>query len=374
MYILIVSRGYPSEKYKMNGIFEFDQAKALAQAGQKVIYAAIDLRSIRRTRQWGYESFKKDGVQIEAINIPCGRIPKKLLDKTGIIALKKLYKRITLKYGEPDVIHAHFIGIGYIMARVFEKSEIPLVLTEHLSGMNKTALSPYLLKLGEYTYHRMNQVITVSNALANNIKCTFGVQAITIPNILDTTNFQYKEEQKNEGFYFVSTGSLTVNKRMDFLISAFNKAFKRKREIKLYIYGEGPERSKLQKMIYRFGLDEQVFLMGQVDRKEIARKMSESQSFVLASRRETFGVAYIEAMAMGLPVIATGCGGPEDFVTKENGVIIPIDNSDALVDALKTMYEKVSVFGRNKISDDTKERFGPDSIAKQLVKVYERIK
>lgn len=42
MYILIVARGYPSERYKMNGIFEFDQAKALAKAGHKVIYAAID--------------------------------------------------------------------------------------------------------------------------------------------------------------------------------------------------------------------------------------------------------------------------------------------------------------------------------------------
>lgn len=74
MYILIVARGYPSERYKMNGIFEFDQAKALAKAGHKVIYAAIDVRSIRHKRQWGFESFKKDGVQIEAINIPCGGI------------------------------------------------------------------------------------------------------------------------------------------------------------------------------------------------------------------------------------------------------------------------------------------------------------
>ena len=190
---------FASEKYKMNGIFEFDQAKALAQAGLKVIYAAIDLRSIRRTRQWGYESFKKDGVQIEAINIPCGRVPKTLLNKVGIIALKKLYKQILSKYGKPDVVHAHFIGFGYIAAKVFAESQIPMVLTEHFSEMNKTALSPYLLKLGEYTYHRMNQVITVSNALANNIKCTFGVQAITIPNILDTTNFQYKDGPFNIG-------------------------------------------------------------------------------------------------------------------------------------------------------------------------------
>ena len=46
MFILFISRGYPTDKYKMNGIFEFDQAKALAEAGHKVVFAAVDVRSI----------------------------------------------------------------------------------------------------------------------------------------------------------------------------------------------------------------------------------------------------------------------------------------------------------------------------------------
>ena len=92
MYILIIARGYPTEKYKMNGIFEFDQAKALAQAGHKVIYAGIDVRSIRKWRKWGFESFVKDGVQIEAINIACGRIPNYILNKIKKDSLNRIYK------------------------------------------------------------------------------------------------------------------------------------------------------------------------------------------------------------------------------------------------------------------------------------------
>ena len=59
MYILIVASGYPTEKYKLNGIFEFDQAVALSKMGHKVIYACVDLRSIRRKRKWGFEQLEK---------------------------------------------------------------------------------------------------------------------------------------------------------------------------------------------------------------------------------------------------------------------------------------------------------------------------
>ena len=69
MFVLVVSRGYPSEKYPLHGIFEFDQAKALAKAGCKVIFACVDLRSLRRWRKWGYERLIKVGVVIYAINI-----------------------------------------------------------------------------------------------------------------------------------------------------------------------------------------------------------------------------------------------------------------------------------------------------------------
>ena len=71
MRIYIISRGYPSEKYVKNGIFEFDQAKALASIGHEVVFLALDLRSFRRKRKFGRESFQKRGVNIEAVNIPC---------------------------------------------------------------------------------------------------------------------------------------------------------------------------------------------------------------------------------------------------------------------------------------------------------------
>lgn len=376
MYTLIVSRGYPSERYKMNGIFEFDQAKALVKTGHKVIFMVIDIRSFRRKRKWGYESFIKDGVQIEAINIPVGRLPNYFLSSIRILAFKKLYKKILNKYGKPDVIHAHFINYGYVIARSFsdKKNEVPLVLSEHFSGINKEVLDAHLMRLGKYTYPRMDKVIAVSQYLANGIKKKFKIDAEVIPNIVDTSSFVYKKSnKKNNEFNFISTGRLVTGKRMHLLVEAFYNAFSDRKNVNLYIYGEGPERTRLEKLIQQYGLVKQVHLKGLVERKEIAKKMSESDCFVLASKLETFGVAYIEALVMGLPVIATKCGGPEDFVHDENGLLIPVDNVESLTSALLYLYKNINRYNRKEISEEASRKFSPESIANELISLYKKV-
>ena len=65
MKIFIIARGYPTDKNPLLGIFEFDQARALKKRGHEVIYVAIDLRSFRRKRKFGYNSFIKERINIE---------------------------------------------------------------------------------------------------------------------------------------------------------------------------------------------------------------------------------------------------------------------------------------------------------------------
>ena len=81
--------------------------------------------------------------------------------------------------------------------------------------MNKNELSPYLWRLGKYTYSRMDQVISVSSYLADNIKNKFGIQPIVIPNVVDIQSFSYKYKRRNNNFTFVSTGALQYGKGMD---------------------------------------------------------------------------------------------------------------------------------------------------------------
>lgn len=371
MYILMIARGYPTDKYKMNGIFEYDQAIALANQGHKVVFAAVDPRSIRRCRHWGYESLKRDGIFLEAINIPLGRGFNRVGDKLLEAGLSILYKKIEKKYGTPEIIHAHFLDFGYIAVKKLKDKKIPIVITEHSSRMNNETISNELYKKGVYAYGNADKVIAVGNTLANRIKSNFNIDVICIPNMVDVNIFQYTESKKSDDFTIISSGGLVEHKNMDKLIEAFHKAFSNNKNTKLIIYGEGPERKKLEKMIDEWRLNEQVKLMGLCDRKEIAKKMQESDCFALVSQGETFGVSYIEALATGLPVIATACGGPEDFVTEDNGLLIPVNDVDSIVNALKEMYRNSKNYNKKEISETTRTKFAANRVAKRLVEVYE---
>ena len=113
MNILIIARGYPTEKYNLNGLFEFDQAKALAKIGHKVFFLCLDIRSIRRIRRFGTFEIEKDGVLIHNTSFPCGRVPCQIQEWLCRTLLRREYPRFIKKHGTPDVIHAHFLEYGY---------------------------------------------------------------------------------------------------------------------------------------------------------------------------------------------------------------------------------------------------------------------
>jgi glycosyltransferase involved in cell wall biosynthesis len=373
MKVFFVTRGYPIDKYPLNGIFEYDQAKALAQAGHDVVYLAVDLRSIRRHRKWGFESLFRDGIHIEAINIPLGRVPKYLLHATGKMALRKLFKRAEKEHGTPDIVHSHFINYGYLSAKVLGGQGIPLMHTEHYSGMHSSTLSSYAQKMGDKTYKLMDMIIAVSQSLATSIQENFGIEAKVVPNIVDIDAFMRTEPTvpRNEGkFSFISVGNLNPGKKMDLLIESFGEAFKNDEAVSLFIYGDGIERANLKKIIERLSLQDQISLEGFAPREAIAKKMHESNCFVLVSDSETFGVVFIEAMAAGLPVIATRCGGPEDFVNSSNGLLIERNNLKELVEALKYMYNNSHKYDRSVIASDVEKKYAPRVIGQSLLTLY----
>jgi len=373
MYVMIISRGYPTDKYKMYGIFEFDQAKALAKAGCKVVFAAIDVRSIRRWRKWGLERREIDGVNVYIINIPAGRLPKAILHKVISIGLGILYKNILKELGKPDILHAHFTDVGYATLALKQQINVPLVITEHSSLIIKPVIEKQLFNTAKGAYEQADVVIAVSPALSYVINDKFNIKSIYVPNIVDTDLFTYKIREESKTFNFVSIGNLIYGKRMDLTMEAFYIAFRDFPDVTLTIFGEGDERSKLEGIIKKYSLENRIVLMGMCSREVIKEKLKNTDCFVLASRFETFGVSYIEALASGVPVIATKCGGPEVFVHEENGCMIPIDDLDELVRVMKYMYKNNIAFDREKISAEIKLKFSPECVSKKLLEVYQQV-
>lgn len=374
MKILFLTIGYPTTKYPLIGIFEFDQAKALVARGHEVIFAAVDLRSIRRWRRWGRESLVKDGVKIEAINIPLGRFPDWVLHNIGIIGQKILYRECLRKYGKSDVVHAHFTDAAYIAVKALYDQRLPIIMTEHSSVINQARLSERQMNTANYAYSNVNEIVAVSPSLQKTILKKFNYHSKYIPNIVDLETFGFDEACKAESHYkIVSVGNLISLKAMDILIKQFAKFKTIVADASLEIFGEGSERNNLELLIKSLNIEDSVKLHGLCPRKILAATLKRSDAFVLASRSETFGVAYIEALSCGVPVIATKCGGPEAFVHKGNGILVPVDDEEALLDAMKTMYRNKDRYDRKQIAAETAKKFSPDAVASQLEELYQKV-
>lgn len=370
MYILVISRGFPSNKYPLLGNFEIDQARALSDLGHKVVVASIG-GSFKFWKNSFISKLSEGNIVSYRICLPIQltKLTWKLFHYLGTKALVYLYKKILEEQGSPDIAHAHYLKLASIGTVLKKKYSLPFICTEHWSVLNSDSINKNIKKYGHNAYSNADCVITVSTALATRIKQHFNYEVKVIPNIVDSKTFSFKERSHTDNsFIFISVGGLIHRKGFDLLINAFKKA-----DIKdslLYIIGEGELYGELENQIKRLNLEDKVFLLGLKKRDEIAELMRKSDVFVLPSRAETFGVVYIEAMMVGLPVIASVCGGPEEFINETNGLLIPVNDENSLIIALKQMRDQISFFDRKKISDQCEEQFSPKRIATQLITVY----
>ncbi|MDE5876024.1 MAG: glycosyltransferase [Muribaculaceae bacterium] len=372
MRVIVVSRGIPSDRFPMNGIFEWDQARALRAAGINVTFIVLDLRSIRRKRKFVTHSYNKDGINIVYGSLALGNIAAPIFFSLSNHKLRKLLKIAIDKFGKPNIIHGHFTDIGAITAHEAKRLGIPCIVTEHSSSLNLDILSPRTTYFAKRAYSNATTIISVSKRLRKRLKQHFGIDSTVVPNVVDVESikFSHKTHTTKNKVHFVATGSLLQLKGHDLLIASFANLPRDTAE--LIIIGEGPERKNLEIQINSLHLEDNVKLVGFKNRNEISEIYSKADCFVLASRRETFGVVYIEAMLAGLPVIATRCGGPEDFVHENNGLLIETESVEELSKALKKMIDTSNNYSPELIHQTALNSFSPSSISQQLIAVYNK--
>lgn len=380
MNVLIVSGGCPTDDYPLNGTFQFEQAIALRDAGHKVTFAVADLRSLRRRRKLGMVETEREGIKVISMNVPLGPLPPKIVGRAAVYAVHSLFE-YTKKIGiKPEIVHAHF-AVYYGMASAENMGLLPnarLVVTEHDSGINEHVLDENTISCMHKAYEVASAVIAVGIPLQSKIRSITGKSAEYIPNMYnDKLFFPNMDVSIPQGrpdpFTFVSVGSLIKRKRMERLITAFHKAFCFNSNIKLNIIGEGPERPSLEKMIQELKLQDQATLVGAMSRSDVASMFRKAHCFVTASENETFGLACIEALASGLPVIATRCNGPEYFIDGSNGILVDVGDGQAMERALLDMALNRIVYDTKTIVQSAADRFSPEAVVSSIGGVYERV-
>lgn len=369
MKVLICARGYNSKTAHEVGFFELDQAKALKAAGCDVRIVSLDLRSPRRRRPFGAQRFSLEKMRCVTVNYYGSILPGEYEDKIGRLAAKKAYSLICKDGWEPDIIHAHFTEIASAFADVASKSKAKFVITEHSSAMNRSRPDAKSLRQAKYAYPRADKVVSVSTALAKAIAESTGVKAVVIGNTVDTSVFSGLSTGSDNGhFRFVSCGNLVEIKRFDLLLKAFARI--EDNTAQLTIFGDGVQEGALKALSSKLGISGRVVFRGRHERSIIAAEYARSDAFVLASRSETFGVSFLEAMCMGLPVVGTRCGGPEDFVSDVNGRLAEINDIGSLAEQMDFVQQHRNEFDSLKIKELVYEKYSPAGVAHRLKELY----
>lgn len=378
MYILMLSRGIPSAKYPQWGCFEKDQAEALAALGHKVIVLSVDSRFLFSWRRIGITHIVDNGVEYYNLFL----CPSVILAFMGrkfnwwhrCVQASFLYSYIKKQHGIPDILYGHFFSNTLLGIDIKAKDRIPLVGIEHAARFNENVLDKNTSLMAHYVYDHTDAIIAVSESLRRSLFYHFHKDSVVVHNMANRSYFEkeYVVKERDSKLVFVATGSLIYRKGFDLLIAAFDKLKLPVDLWELNIIGGGEEYDNLQKQINEAGLQNNIHLLGQKHKEEIVVLLSQSDVFVLPSRNENFSVAVLEALACGLPVVASICGGIRECIDDFNGLLFPVDDVDALANAIKYMFEHYDQYDRKRIAEDCKNRFSPEVIAQQLTHVFEQ--
>jgi glycosyltransferase involved in cell wall biosynthesis len=288
------------------------------------------------------------------------------------------YKEIkrVIKEVEPDIIHAHDVKATVIASLISNK--VPII--SHLHGnsieMRKISLKSILYAISTA---RVRKYIVVSESCLDDYKFKRVIIKKTkkLTNIIFNDRINKLIELSNEKykFDFIYLGRLKEQKNHSLLINAFAKIADEFKEEKLIIYGEGSLRKELEELICKLNLRERVILKGATHNVE--QKIKNAKLFILSSKYEGLPNVVMEAMALGLPIIATDCpcGGPRMLIEEyKNGILVEVDNVDHMASSIRSVLmdeEYQDKLGKN--AKITSEKFQPEKIFSYWQKYIEDI-
>lgn len=393
MTIFIIPSWYPNEKEKLSGIFIKEQHLEIAKNSKNnnFIIAKWDIGYNRLSLKKPHNSiinimkFFKSKIEDKKIydnfyefytpnlywsqKLPFGGY-KRILS-----SIEKSLKRAQNVFGKIDLIHAHVsYPAGYIAYLLSKKYNIPYILTEH---MGPFPFKVYI-KNGKiieeilYAFNNSQKNIAVSSFLCNSIKNWNLRCDCVISNFIDENKFMYSNN-KFEKFTFFTLCEITYEKGIDLLLLAIkNLKEEVKNNIQFIIGGGGKNLKKFIKFAEQLEL-KNIIWTGRLDRNEVPKYYQKSHAFIMLSRLETFGVVYIEAIASGIPVIASDCGGPKDIINYINGILVKNEDYLEASKAIEYLYYNYDKYNPIDIRSDFMNRFSKKKISEKYINLYKEV-
>ena len=291
-----------------------------------------------------------------------------------VLGLSAALGRLRREGFAPDVLHAHTLEAAVAAAVLGRLHGIPVVVSEHWSGFPLGTLTPWQRVLARRVFQDADAVCPVSESLRRAIE-PYAPRARmrVVGNVVDTSLFAPPDARPSHDGppRLLAVALLSDKKGLGVLLEALaRRAAGGRPPVSLDIVGDGPERAALHARARDLDLDGAVRFLGVASRETVARHMAESDLFVLSSRVETFGMALVEALASGLPVVATDVGVAGEVVDRRAGVLVPAGDPDALAAGIDRALEDLGGFDGSHAASLVRARYGPEAVADAWDDVY----
>jgi glycosyltransferase involved in cell wall biosynthesis len=295
-------------------------------------------------------------------------------------ACKKLFIKYLSENPNPDIIHAHAAVWGGIFSfHINKKYKIPYVLTEMMTHFEENKIPLKIFPLLRKVFRNASSRLVVSPQLGKILEDKLGNSVKPwqwVP--YSAEDYFFNSDNPNAGeiriskFRFLNIGMMDENDRKghEILLSAFAKKFVSKDDVELVIVGDGPHKKYLEELASKLKISGQVTFKGIITNENLAKEISNCNVFVFSSIIETAGVVVVDALACGKPVVATECNGPECFITKDNGLLVPKSNPELLGEAMLSIKNNINDYNIEIIKDDCYKRFSSGVIAEKLIEIY----
>lgn len=310
--------------------------------------------------------------------IPC-RTSSELNPKLWLLAFPKLLSII--RRGKPDLLHAHTRVTQILSWAASTLTRIPYMTTCH--GL-------YKLRIGRRLFRCWGRAVTaISQASMERLVVDYRLapphRAVLIRNGIETDRFRqppppdavnsFKEALGLTGRPVLGAiARLSPVKGLHGVLETIPSLLKDHPNLQLLLVGDGPQREELIRASYALKVADHVVICHPVEDTRIP--LAAMDIFLAPSFREGFGLAIVEAMAAGVPVVATNNGGPAEIIEEgKSGLLVPPGKPRLLEEAIRKLLAdsawraRISEEGRKQVC----ERFDMKRVVREMVQVYERV-
>lgn len=372
--ILFLPAWYPREENRVDGIFIREHAQAVALYNDvTVLYNEGLGKDVN-----GLYKIASDKIE-EGIRTIRIRHRKSPIPKTSYFfylwSLFMGFKYLIREGWQPHIIQAHIFTAGVpaiILGKIYK---VPVVITEHSSVFPRHMLGRVGILKARFVMRRAQIVLPVSQDLKESIE-SYGIKNRfqIIPNAANTEMFhpshvQHEKDKKR----ILLVALLSPIKGIPYLLYALAGLKEKRQDFILDIVGDGPSRKEYENLTEELELITMVRFHGMKSKQEVAAYMRQCDFFILPSLWENLPCVLIEAMATGVPVIATNIGGVKEIINENVGLLIPPKNMRALEKAIEYMLDTCKNYSAEEIARYAREKFSYAEISRKLDKIYREI-